>query len=71
MSSIEARPPLAMTGIGTACASSSVESKLRPFSTPSRSISVKTMALTPASEKRLARSMAVNSDVSRQPSTAT
>src|SRR5690606_8692137 len=40
MSSREARPPEAMTGIVTAFASSMVEGQLMPVSTPSRSMSV-------------------------------
>jgi hypothetical protein len=39
-SAIDASPPEAMTGIVVARASSAVAGRLRPFSTPSRSMSV-------------------------------
>ena len=70
-SSIEAKPPDAMTGIEMRSASAMVASMLRPFSTPSRAMSVKMMAATPASSKRCAISSAVTCEVSAQPSTAT
>src|SRR6266851_10481994 len=60
-----------MTGIEMRSASSMVASRLRPFSNPSRAMSVKMMAATPASSKRRAIPSAVTSEVSAQPSTAT
>ena len=52
-------------------ASAMVASRLRPFSRPSRAMSVKMIAATPASSKRCAISSAVTCEVSAQPSTAT
>src|SRR3984957_19161993 len=70
-SSIDANPPEAMTGIEMRSASSMVASRLRPFNKPSRAMSVKMIAATPASSKRCAISSAVTSEVSAQPWTAT
>src|SRR3984893_3653263 len=70
-SSIEARPPDAMTGTEMRSASAIVASRLRPFRRPSRAMSVQMMAATPASSNRCAISSAVTCEVSAQPSTAT
>ena len=70
-SSIDAKPPEAMTGMEIRSASSMVASRLRPFKRPSRAISVKMIAATPASSKRRAISSTVTCEVSAQPSTAT
>ncbi len=70
-SSIEAKPPEAITGIEMRSASAIVASRLRPLSRPSRAMSVKMIAATPASSNRCAISSAVTCEVSAQPSTAT
>src|SRR5215470_15832179 len=71
MSSIEARPPEAMTGMVIELANETVASRLRPLRRPSREMSVWMIAATPASSKRSAISSADKSEVSPQPWTAT
>src|SRR6516165_4066835 len=71
MSSMEARPPDAITGIDMASASAMVALRFSPLSSPSREMSVWMIAATPASSKRRAISSAESSELSAQPSTAT
>ena len=56
MSAMPFTPPLAITGMSTARARSTVASTLQPLSSPSRPTSVNSSAATPASSKRRARS---------------
>jgi len=71
MSSTEASPPAAMTGMATASAMAPKASTLKPITVPSRSMSVMMRAPTPASSNRFATVTASRSVLSVQPWVAT